>query len=262
MSKSEDDFIIKFNKMILFLTLCLIFIVVYFFVRNKRKQLQQRFFAFMLSKSDSFNLSLCLEPYKSKLFSSLNQIISHDQQLADEGIGCIRLLEIGIGSGNNLKFYPNKTRLISVEPNSHFETYFEKNRKKFPNIILEKSIAGTAEDMSTIADNSIDVVVSTHVLCSVSDIKTCLSEIKRVLIPNGKFIYVEHVAYESGTFYRRLQSWVQWIWKIFNDDCRLTVETSQLISEAEFSSVDQQYCIVNELSISLIRPHIFGIATK
>jgi ubiquinone/menaquinone biosynthesis C-methylase UbiE len=182
--------------------------------------------------------------------------------LADEGIGCIRLLEIGIGSGNNLKFYPNNTRLISVEPNSHFDTYFEKNRKKFPNIILEKSIAGTAEDMSTIADNSIDVVVSTHVLCSVSDVQTCLNEIKRVLIPNGKFIYVEHVAYETGTFCRRLQTSVEWIWKIFNDDCRLTAETSQLIREAEFSSVDEQYCIVNELSIGLIRPHIFGTATK
>ena len=44
-----------------------------------------------------------------------------------------------------------------------------------------------------IEDNSMDAVVMTLVLCSVTDQQKCLKEIKRVLKPGGKFFYMEHI---------------------------------------------------------------------
>ncbi|XP_054163904.1 putative methyltransferase-like protein 7A [Oppia nitens] len=178
------------------------------------------------------------------------------------GVGCLRILEIGTGCGNNLKYYPKNTRLIALEPNENMWKHFHNKLRQYPYIILENAITGSAEDMSIIDDNTIDVIVSTHVLCSVCDIKKCLKEIKRVLSPNGRFIYVEHVAYESGTLLYRFQSWIEYLWKLFNDDCRLTLQTSRLIRETNFTSINEQSVVVKDLFITLIRPHIFGIAYK
>ena len=248
-------------EMWLLSSLCISSIVI-LLLRTNSKYLKQKLFSLIVKSSGTLNLSTCLEPYKRQLFSTLNQMLSHDSALAEGGVGCIRILEIGIGSGNNLKFYPNNTHLIAVEPNPYFDSCFEKKLGDFPHIVLEKSITGSAEDMSDIEDNSVDVVVSTHVLCSVNDIKQCLKEIRRVLQPNGRFIYVEHVSYESGSVYQKIQTWVEYIWKMFNDDCKLTLHTSQYIRDADFSSIEEQSIIVNELLITLIRPHIFGIAYK
>lgn len=241
--------------------LCLSWTLFHVF-RTNSKYIKQKIFSFIVSKTDSLNLSTCLESYKRELFSSLNDMISSDSSLAERGSGCLRILEIGIGSANNLRFYPTKTRLITVEPNCNFDGLLQKKLQDFPHIVLEKSINGCAEDMSAIEDESIDVVVSTHVLCSVSDIKQCLKEIRRVLQPNGRFLYVEHVSYESGSLEQKIQTWVEYVWKLFNDDCRLTLQTSRFIKEANFSSIDEQSVVVKELLIALIRPHIFGIAYK
>jgi ubiquinone/menaquinone biosynthesis C-methylase UbiE len=48
---------------------------------------------------------------------------------------------------------------------------------------MERFIVGFAEDMKDVPDNSVDIVVSTMVLCSVRNIERALKEIQRVLVP-------------------------------------------------------------------------------
>jgi len=48
---------------------------------------------------------------------------------------------------------------------------------------LEKYILNGAEDLSDVPNDSVDVVVSTLVLCSVKNMKKVLQEVHRVLIP-------------------------------------------------------------------------------
>lgn len=55
------------------------------------------------------------------------------------------------------------------------------NKEKFPHIVCEDFITAMAEDMHEIADNSVDAVVATYVLCSVKDRTKSLREIQRVL---------------------------------------------------------------------------------
>ncbi len=91
------------------------------------------------------------------------------------------ILEIGPGNGNNFEFYPRNCRVIALDRNSYFEKYFHENKSKFPNVFLEKYIIGSAEDMKQIEDHSVDVVVTTFLLCSVKNCCKTLNEIKRVL---------------------------------------------------------------------------------
>ena len=92
-------------------------------------------------------------------------------------------------TGANFEFYPDNTRLSVVEINNQFREAFDKNLSNYPNIHLENFTIGMAENMSDIKDGSIDVVVSTMVLCSVRSIEQTLKEIQRVLKPVSKIIF-------------------------------------------------------------------------
>jgi len=48
---------------------------------------------------------------------------------------------------------------------------------------MEKFVLASAEDMKGVEDNSVDVVVSTLVLCSVRSLEKTLQEVHRVLAP-------------------------------------------------------------------------------
>src|SRR5262245_34440175 len=103
------------------------------------------------------------------------------------------VLELGCGTGANLEFYsPAVKRLVLIEPNDHM---CQKLKAK---ILLDKpsniEILNDQAEHLSFADASFDIVVSTLVLCSVSNLQKSLSEIYRILRPQGKFIFIEHVA--------------------------------------------------------------------
>lgn len=54
---------------------------------------------------------------------------------------------------------------------------------KFPDITLEKYIVSSGEKLEGLSSNSVDVVVTTTVLCSVNNARKVLREIRRVLVP-------------------------------------------------------------------------------
>ena len=69
-----------------------------------------------------------------------------------------------------------------MEPNAYFEPLFYE-RQKNTTVKMEKFLLAKAEDMKELEDNSFDIVVSTLVLCSVTDLNATLREIHRVLAP-------------------------------------------------------------------------------
>ena len=134
--------------------------------------------------------------------------------------------------------------------------------------------------MSMIPDESIDVVVSTHVLCSVSDIQMCLSEIFRISVPGGKFYYIEHISYGSDSpFYRFIQRIAEPFWQIFSDGCKLTCDPRDVMdnvhlmnpssssssssngSKYKFLIIQQQVTLVPGV-YSVMKPHVIGIRSK
>jgi ubiquinone/menaquinone biosynthesis C-methylase UbiE len=110
-----------------------------------------------------------------------------------------------------------------------------------------------------VEDASIDAVVSTYVLCSVTDIDATLKDIQRVLKPGGTFVFMEHVAATDGTCTRTVQEGITPVWKTVFDHCHPNRETWMYLEAAGFESVHYQSF---RLSIPIISPHIAGVATR
>jgi len=102
-----------------------------------------------------------------------------------------RVLEIGAGTGANLAHYgPNVTSLTLTDPEQPMLKRLEPRvRAAAPQATV---LRAPAEDLP-FDDDSFDTVVSTLVLCGVSDQARSLREVRRVLRPGGKLIFVEHV---------------------------------------------------------------------
>jgi ubiquinone/menaquinone biosynthesis C-methylase UbiE len=166
------------------------------------------------------------------------------------------IVEIGPGAGPNLKFYRKDCRWIGVEPNPHLAQYLRSAAER-AGLSIELR-AGVAEHLP-VADGGADAVVSTLVLCSVSDPTRVLGEILRVLKPGGRFVFIEHVAAGSGTRLRTAQHLLRPLWKRLADGCDLERETGDVIERAGFSDVRySQY----RLPLGPVGHQITGVARK
>jgi len=168
-----------------------------------------------------------------------------------------RVLEIGPGAGVNLSYYPTNIHWIGIEPNPFMHSYLQQEAERLGLGNIELRL-GSAEKLE-VEDNSIDFVVSTHVLCSVTDIVITLGEIGRVLKPDGRFLFIEHVADECGTLTRRIQDGIEPVWKTMFDNCHPNRETGKILQTIGFESVNYQEF---NLSFPIVSPHIAGVARK
>src|SRR5215469_13517759 len=102
-----------------------------------------------------------------------------------------RLLEIGGGTGANLRWYGGTVKsLMITEPEvSMLKRLQRKMREQSRDA---KALRAAAEDLP-FTDNSFDTVVSTLVLCSVDDQPRAVRELRRVLRPGGKLVFLEHL---------------------------------------------------------------------
>ena len=144
------------------------------------------------------------------------------------------VLEIGFGSGLNLPLYPSAvTQLTALEP--------------FPADglpALERRIAQApypVERVKLPADGPLpfptdhfDTVVSTWTLCSIPDPDAALTELKRVLRPEGQFLFIEHGEAED-TRSKRWQNRVNPLWRCCADGCNINRPIGQLIETAGFT---------------------------
>jgi ubiquinone/menaquinone biosynthesis C-methylase UbiE len=168
-----------------------------------------------------------------------------------------KVLEIGPGAGANLSYYPKEIHWIGIEPNPFMFTYLKEEAKR-QGIKTVEFHQGVAEQLP-VEDNSIETVVSTHVLCSVRDLQASLQEINRVLKLNGRFIFIEHVAGECGTWTRRVQDKIEPVWKALFDNCHPNRETEKVLETTGFVEVNYQQF---KLSFPVVSPHIAGVAIK
>ena len=128
------------------------------------------------------------------------------------------VLEIGGGTGANLPYYgPAVGSLAITEPQPPMLRHLERNVRAHcsrqhgasqhgPDI---RVLRAPAEDLP-FDDHSFDVAVSTLVLCGVDDQPRALRELRRVLRPGGRLLFIEHVRSDDpGT--ARLQDRMNWL---------------------------------------------------
>jgi ubiquinone/menaquinone biosynthesis C-methylase UbiE len=117
------------------------------------------------------------------------------------------VLEIGGGTGANLPHYRDAGRVVVSEPDPFMRGRLRRKlvRARVP---VEVSESG-AEDLP-FRDGSFDAVVSTLVLCSVPTQEKALAEVRRVLRPGGRLLFIEHVRGEGSV--ARVQDRVLPLW--------------------------------------------------
>lgn len=139
-------------------------------------------------------------------------------------------LEIGVGTGVNFKYYPASISHLTVLDAS--DDMIEK-AKKVPYQSKVSFVLGSAEQLP-FADGTFDSVIATLVLCSIPNPLQALQEVKRVLKPNGSFIFMEHILAEDPVL-ARWQHRLNEPWRHFCDGCNLNRNTPDLIKQAGFN---------------------------
>ena len=100
------------------------------------------------------------------------------------------VLEIGVGTGRNLYFYPTEVHLTGVELSPKM---LEIARRRARESGIEADLrVGDAQHLP-FPDASFDTVVATLALCTIPDDRRAVIEAARVLRPGGRLLLLEHV---------------------------------------------------------------------
>jgi SAM-dependent methyltransferase len=157
------------------------------------------------------------------------------RQLLADASGAV--LEIGAGTGLNLRHYPaGLEELVLAEPGEPMAGRIDLSRA--PEGVPVRVVRAPAEQLP-FADESFDTVVSTLLLCTVSNPARALSEVARVLRPGGRLLFLEHVEADPG-WRHGLQRRTARPWAAFADGCRCDRPTLATIeSQLRVESVDR-----------------------
>ena len=155
-------------------------------------------------------------------------IAERRRRLIAEATG--QVLEVGAGNGLNLRYYRDLERVIVTEPDP------ERRRALFPrvaNAAVPVEVHELPIEASGLAAASQDSVVCTFVLCTVDDQAVALREIRRILKPGGRLLFLEHV--RSPGWRGRLEDVATPVWsRTLGSGCRLDRRTLDAIREAGF----------------------------
>jgi ubiquinone/menaquinone biosynthesis C-methylase UbiE len=142
-----------------------------------------------------------------------------------------RVLEIGIGSGLNLPFYSaNARQVIGLDPSPKLLAMARRASRLDSRSV--EFIEGSAEKVP-LEDASIDTVVTTWTLCSIAAVLDALHEMRRVLRPTGRLLFVEHGKAPDPNV-RWWQDRLTPLWRRIGGGCYLNRAIRALIEEAGF----------------------------
>lgn len=173
------------------------------------------------------------------------------------------VVDLGIGTGPNLKYLPKSSHVIGIDPNEYMWPY-AKRRAMGLGLNLEM-ISGRSENIP-LSNNSCDVVITTLTLCSVRDVCKSLAEVNRILRDGGLYIFIEHVAAPTTRpVLRAVQNLFTPLQSALSDGCHLNRDIETMIkaqfqgnhSDINVDQFDAHFGLIEDF-ISPIRPHVAG----
>ncbi|GGK05016.1 SAM-dependent methyltransferase [Lentibacillus kapialis] len=108
-----------------------------------------------------------------------------------------KVLEVGIGTGLNLKYYPAHVEVTGID---FSPAMLQKAKEKADRMPQHFELLEMDAQQMEFSDNTFDTVVTTCVFCSVPDPVEGLKEIRRVTKPQGKVIMLEHMRSDNEFF--------------------------------------------------------------
>ena len=158
-------------------------------------------------------------------------LATYRQRLVSAAEG--RILEIGVGSGHNFRYYGERAdHVIGLDPSPKLLSMARETIRSrafpFPVELLQASA-----EAIPLRSGSLDTVVTTWTLCTIPNVTSALAEMCRVLKPDGRFLFVEH-GLSPDPAVRRWQDRLTPIWKRISGGCHLNRAISQLVQDAGF----------------------------
>ena len=142
-----------------------------------------------------------------------------------------RVLEIGIGSGINLPLYgPGVSEVMGLDPSA---LLLQRARDKASTTAFPVHLLNGSAEHIPIETGRIDCIVMTFVACSIPRIDAAFSEMRRVLKPNGKLLFVEHGRAPEAQV-ALWQDRVTPLWRRFQGGCHLNRQMDDLMVDAGF----------------------------
>lgn len=139
-----------------------------------------------------------------------------------------RVLEIGAGTGLNLRHYPEVDELVLSEPDRGMARRLASRATGHP---ATPTVLESPAERLPFDSGSLDTVISTLVLCTVPDPAGTLAEIRRVLRPDGQLLFIEHVRSDKARV-ARWQDRLQPAWKPFALGCHCNRDTLGMVADA------------------------------
>ena len=169
-----------------------------------------------------------------------------------------RVLEIGAGTGLNLAHYPaGIEQLVLTEPE---EPMLARLRARAEGHKPPATVVAAPAERLPFADASFDTVVTTLTLCTVADLGAALREVRRVLAPGGRLLFLEHVRAGDERLARR-QDLLAPIWKRVGHGCECNRATVAAIEAAALEVQEVEHGRMPKAP-RIVRPLIAGVAVR
>ena len=175
-------------------------------------------------------------------------------------IGAMRgtIVELGPGTGVNMRYYAPGVRVIAIEPNPVMHPLLQAKADEHEVDLEIRQLDGASIDVD---DCSAGGVVGTLLLCGVDDPAGVVSEAHRVLQPGGTYFFIEHVASPEGSRTRRIQQVLRRPHRWMFNGCEITCDTQTTLRNGLFESVEIDQ-VDRGRSALWVRHQIVGVARK
>jgi SAM-dependent methyltransferase len=172
-----------------------------------------------------------------------------------------RVLELGAGHGLNFAHYPAAvTELIAIEPEPTLRARAAEAAATAP--VPVRVLGGVADELP-LADESVDAAVASLVLCSVPDQLRALAELHRVLRPDGRLHFYEHVVARCQPKRLLLQAADRsGLWPRIAGGCHPARDTTSAIERAGFEIETNERLMFAAARFEPAIPYVLGVARR
>ena len=169
------------------------------------------------------------------------------------------VVELGPGTGVNMRYYRPGTKVIAIEPNPVMHAPLLRRAAEHGVDLEIRQLRGESLDVD---DGSVDGVVGTLVLCGVDDPAQVVHEAHRVLKPGGVYFFLEHVVAPADSATRRVQRVVARPHRWLFNGCEASRDTAAVLQASPFAGGVEIDAVDRGRSALWVRYQIAGTATK
>lgn len=195
-----------------------------------------------------------LEKVKKDLFAEAISHINQNKNLR------MNILEIGVGSGENFKYFPENSNVSILDNTNKFLNEIKNSYKERPDLEVSKLMVEKAEHMKDVESNSMDLVVHTFIMCSVENQDLVTKEIYRVLKPGGVCLFIEH-SLENKFVSKFMKEVLNLIYWPIGLNCK-QLDMNGILQNSKYDTISTKNYAINSWWYFRINPIVYGYGLK